>query len=431
MKLRLPALLLFLLFSSLSFAQTNYKQGFVVTTAGDTLYGFIDYKEWDKNPKVISFRTSANSSATQEFDPNNSSYFEITGMEAYQSYEGPITMDKVDKDDLSYGRADTTVIISRIFLGKRQDGPNALLYSYKDDVKERFFLLEKGESKPQELSYKRYLFATNNAKVVEQRFYVGQLLNVARHQGILTDKLQQEIEATGYKEQDLLRVVNKLNGLNAKEIEQDRKSRQNTRYFAGLALSRGTMKTYGADYFADADENSASYMPRLAFGLDVFLNRNVQRTALRLEAGLTNASYILHKREQSGFKGYNELSYEATQQTASLSPQIIYNLYNKENLQLYAGGGLALNYSNYSRNRYRSQYFNPTYNYERPPSERDSYNELLSFWATYTVRAGVVVNKKYEISAMYLAPGTITRYTSREIKTGSINIGVNYLLRRN
>lgn len=117
----------------------------MVTTKGDTLRGLIDYREWDMNPSVISFRTSANSGTIQVFNPSNSSYFEITGMEAHQSYKGPVTMDKADKDNLLYGRADTTVIETRIFLEKRQDGPNAALFSYKDGVKERFFLLQKGK----------------------------------------------------------------------------------------------------------------------------------------------------------------------------------------------------------------------------------------------------------------------------------------------
>lgn len=427
MKLRLPALLLFLLFSSLSFAQTNYKQGFVVTTAGDTLHGFIDYKEWDQNPKVISFRTSANSDATQEFDPNNSSYFEITGMEAYQSYEGPITMDKVDKDDLSYGRADTTVITSRIFLWKRQDGPNAVLYSYKDGVKERFFLLEQGEDKPQELLYRRYFKATNSIEVVTQRFYVGQLLNVARHQGILTDKLQREIESAAYTEQDLHKVIGKLNGRSGDEIETDRKSRITSDFFAGVALSRGTLAVYGQDHFADADENTASYMPRVAFGLDTYLNGNVQKLVLRLEGSLTNANHRVRKTQQTGGGGYDELVYNVVQQTASLSPQIIYNLYNKENLKFYLGAGLAFNYSHYSQNNYQRQHFYGTQ--AGTVYEREAYKVLLPVWSSYTIRAGVVLNRKYEISAMYLAPGTITRYTSSEVATGSTNIGINYLFR--
>ena len=136
MKQRFSLLLLLLLLSTLSFAQTNYKEGFVVNTGGDTLRGYIDYREWNFSPSKISFRTSEGSGNIQDFNPSNSRYFEITGMEAYRSYDGPITMDKVDKDNLSFSKADTSSIISRVFLKKRQDGPNVILYSFKDNVKE-------------------------------------------------------------------------------------------------------------------------------------------------------------------------------------------------------------------------------------------------------------------------------------------------------
>jgi hypothetical protein len=44
MKKSYLALLLFLPF--LSLAQSNYKRGYVITPKGDTLRGYIDFKEW-------------------------------------------------------------------------------------------------------------------------------------------------------------------------------------------------------------------------------------------------------------------------------------------------------------------------------------------------------------------------------------------------
>ena len=40
------------------FSQTNYQKGFIVSNSGDTTRGFINYKEWGKNPEHISFKTS-------------------------------------------------------------------------------------------------------------------------------------------------------------------------------------------------------------------------------------------------------------------------------------------------------------------------------------------------------------------------------------
>ncbi|MDB5026006.1 MAG: hypothetical protein JWP78_3761 [Mucilaginibacter sp.] len=42
-------LLTVVLLPALSYAQSNYKPGYVITLKGDTLPGFIDYREWNSN----------------------------------------------------------------------------------------------------------------------------------------------------------------------------------------------------------------------------------------------------------------------------------------------------------------------------------------------------------------------------------------------
>lgn len=429
MKLRIPVLLLLLLLPLLSVAQKNLKKGLVVNINGDSLHGFIDFREWDLTPKKISFQTSENSGTVQEFDATNSSYFEITGLEAYRSYKGLISTDKVDVDNLSLGSPGNSSTTDQVFLKRLQEGFIVSLYSYKDNIKERFFILEKGEENPQELLYRRYRDARSGTKIITQHAYVGQLMNVARHHDMLTGKLQKEIEAAAYTEWDLLRVVSKINGLSEEKISQDKRRSLNSHLFGGLALSRSTIEAHGKDDFVDAYSNPASYMPRVAFGFDAFLNRNAQKTVLRLEVGLTNSNYHMRAEKHTGGGGYYDLSYKITQQTASLTPQILYNLYNKDGFKLYVGGGVGFNYSNYSRNTCRSQYLNPTFNIKREPTEEDDYKKLVAVWSSYAVRAGIIMKSKYEIYAMYLTPGSLTRYVYADFTVSSLNAGVNYLFR--
>ena len=40
-----------------SLAQSNYTAGYVVTVKGDTLHGYIDFREWYINPSFIDFKT--------------------------------------------------------------------------------------------------------------------------------------------------------------------------------------------------------------------------------------------------------------------------------------------------------------------------------------------------------------------------------------
>src|ERR1700733_6331117 len=95
--------LLFLLFllPLFSLAQSNYKPGYVVTLKGDTLRGFIDYREWDSNPNAINFKTIAANKTAQSFTPADIVYFNIDDMETYQTYTGKISTDPVNIDNPS------------------------------------------------------------------------------------------------------------------------------------------------------------------------------------------------------------------------------------------------------------------------------------------------------------------------------------------
>jgi len=61
MNVRIPFALLFSLFIICPLfiqAQSNYKPAYVVTVAGDTLQGLVDYKEWVQTPATFSFKAS-------------------------------------------------------------------------------------------------------------------------------------------------------------------------------------------------------------------------------------------------------------------------------------------------------------------------------------------------------------------------------------
>src|SRR5437588_1907278 len=93
--------ILFTVLSSAVLAQSNYHEGYVVKNNGDTLKGYIDYREWENNPKSINFRISKDDKRTQQFAPATIRAFGISGMEAYISYTGLISNDRNHFPDLS------------------------------------------------------------------------------------------------------------------------------------------------------------------------------------------------------------------------------------------------------------------------------------------------------------------------------------------
>jgi len=164
----------------------------------------------------------------------------------------------------------------------------------------------------------------------------------------------------------------------------------------------------------------------MAFGFDTFINRNVQKIVFRVELALTAGNYNFRKTEKTE-TGYNELSYKVSQQTASLAPQLLYNLYNKDTFKAYVGVGAILNYSNYTKNKYTNQYINPANNTQDKPVEINNYLKFESPWAYYTLRTGVVLHNKYEVALSYQPPADITRYMTYAVEYSSWAIGFNYL----
>lgn len=405
-------------------AQSNYKAGFVVTTAGDTLQGFIDYQEWDKAPTSISYIASVASDKKREFDVSTTLYFEITGMESYRRYEGPITMNEVDIRKISVDR-DLHIVTDKVFLRELDAGANVSLFSYTDQIKTRFFIQEKNDNIPQELYFIKYYTSNLGNKMFTMKSYVGQLLSVASKYMEITPELKREVESAGYEAKSLQSVVSKINGKSEAETTFDVEQKNKSRFYAGVAVNRTMVQFGGENNLTDADHNPASYMPRLVFGLDAFINRNTQRLLLRMEGALASSNHHIEKSFKSS-SGSNELSYEIAQQTASLNPQVIYNLYNRDNFKFYVGGGLSVNYSNYSTNSYNYEYISQGTGTRYGPEEVKSYT-LESVWTSYIVRSGVVLNKKYEISAIYQGPAALTKYFAFAVEHQTWSLGVNYL----
>ena len=67
-------------------AQPNYKKGFIVNTNGDTLSGFINYKEWYKTPRSFSFKLSADDSRTETYGLNNLTFLQVEGRVTYEKF---------------------------------------------------------------------------------------------------------------------------------------------------------------------------------------------------------------------------------------------------------------------------------------------------------------------------------------------------------
>ncbi len=136
-------LTLFLLPASLFLnAQFNYKEGNVITNNGNTIKGFINYKEWHKNPDRILFKAAPDNADARVFTADSIAGFNIPGYESYARFIVQVSMDEIIFGSLKEVM-DTSTETKAVFLKEILKGDRINLYEYTDEIKVRYYILDK------------------------------------------------------------------------------------------------------------------------------------------------------------------------------------------------------------------------------------------------------------------------------------------------
>lgn len=398
--MRLVCIVLLLALPAAVIAQSNYHQGYVLKNNGDTLKGYVDYREWERSPKSIEFKLSKTDKDPMEFTPQSIREFRITGMEYYISYTGIVSMDKTEFPDIPVG-LDTSKMLKSIFLKQVTSGKHLTLYHQKDDTKSRFFI---AATNGPIIELKYYQYYSDGSNVTESPRFKGQLSYYINQFDANDKSLINFTARTQFVENDLQEIVDKINGDGA--IANNKPHSKESRFFAGVGVNY-TQALYD-DFYSHL--SAATVFPKLNAGVDVFINPNVQQLVLRLELTL---SYINPKFALP----YGEI-YSFNQYTVGITPQIVFNVYNKDALKIYVDGGLSFNFSAYSNN-YLS-YGVAT------PLLRSPY-KLEPYWANFPMQAGIVLNKKLEFALTYSGAAAYTKYEGLSVASRSVGAGFKYL----
>ncbi len=403
----------FLSLPYLSIAQGNYKPGYVVNLKGDTLRGFINYKEWDNNPESIFFKTQVSQNDRQTFTARDAHAFAINGQIYYESYNVSISQDTVNVTSLRT-QYDTIVKKEKVFLKVINKGSRAAMYTYKDDIKPRYYLLEAGQSQPYELIYHAYYNSYESSTVQYVKRFRMQLQNVIEKNNITDDYLIREISQSDYYESEIADVIGKINGNSSKQFKAP--GLVGTRWFAGAALNSSKFQFSGEFVLADAPA-SKSVSPKLDAGIDFLFNKNVQQLYLRLEGVFSYGQYsfsFYNPTTSLNFKMYN----------TALVPQVVYNVYNAEKLKIFVDVGVAINIAFYDHHQLVTSYGDSF-----PAAVNDNYPQFVKNYFTFPLKAGVTLNKKLEMYMCYLPPTNIA-YVSQALafqsNLTSYQAGLNY-----
>jgi len=394
----------------ISNAQSNYKPGYVVSLKGDTLKGFINYREWNKNPKQVSFKINLSDSRTQDFDVKNATGFAVVGAEYYERHIVKVSMDPVDVSAVT-AKTDSNFVTDTVFLHALVKGKYVSLYSYTDDLKFRFYLSETGDTQqPLELAYHAYYDADQSNSIQYVTRYRTQLRYIAQKNGVSNSGIETLISQAKYNEDDLTRIVSKINGSSGQRLAGQ--STFGTRWVAGLNVSDNVFKTEGV---IEAPAGR-SLLPQVFFGVDFMPNKNTQQLILRAGLVLSGGHYSVSNNDANP-----PFSLSLTQYTVSVVPQFIFNCYNTDNVKIFIDGGLSFNLSHYGDYGVRYHYSNSSENAIK------GYPPLAKAWVSIPLKAGVLLNKKIEIYAGYIPVSNLSTIPDLTSTLTTYQAGVNYL----
>ena len=262
----------------------------MVTLQGDTIKGYIDYKEWNSSPSEITFKPSAATDNTKQYGVNDIRYFEILNNEAYQRFEVNISLDPVGLEHIRF--RDTSNQNNTVFLKVIYSGTRLSLYSYTDKIKERFFILEAGHKQPVELSYREYLTADSRSKTEEDN-YRDQLRTLMFNLSV-SNNVAYKIQKARYAENDLKKIVYVLNGVSDQEVKRmESEKATRTRFFVGVGLQRNQVSIEGNHFLTNYATNTSSVVPIITAGIDLFVNPNVRKLFLELNYLISLVKQIL------------------------------------------------------------------------------------------------------------------------------------------
>jgi hypothetical protein len=412
-------LYLMLVIPALSFAQSNFQKGYIISNSKDTLRGYINYKERIGNPSSVVFKSTLNAQP-QTFTVVNSGGYGVDQQETYQRYIVNISSSTANASNLHQG-LDSSYVRDTVFLKVLQSGKKLTLFSFADEIKTRYYLQEQGTNEPYELL--NHVFLGDVYKdgftvegIVTQKRYTRQMRIVMDKYDTGSQKDKDNLRYLDYGSRDLIKTVALIN-----EQQMVKSTRSHIRFFAGGGLNIGHGYYSGSVELANnAAVTKRSYLPMITTGIDIFGNPAIGKLVYRIELSVSMAKGDITTTTSTDARA--RLGHSFDQFTAALTPQVIYNFYNTNQFKIFGGFGLGLNISSYSNNK--SSRYN---SFRDETSIAENEVEFEVFNASLPVVLGITLHRKVEFSVGYVAPASLTNYIAYGVKMQRVKIGVNYL----
>ncbi|RYY11773.1 MAG: hypothetical protein EOO04_34655, partial [Chitinophagaceae bacterium] len=358
-----------ILTSAFAYAQPSYREGFVVDNSGDTSKGWIDYRQWERNPKTISFKKDLSLTTSTQFTIDDLTYFSINGSDRYTRAIVKKDIRPVDLHLVSESDVDSTVT-DTVFLRILVDA-HISLYELVDS-KPHYYIKEPGQAYTELI----YQVRARPGGVQKLPLFQNQLRTLLINAGN-PGELQSLLSRTDYKESDLVKATESINKLlyGGDVFYKTERLKQPVSLFVGTGMVYSKLKFSGDQSFGANLQYTSSFQPLFTGGVDFYFGRNHQRLRLRVDLTLYSLQY--EGTNHATIKDTITYKIKANNLTPAVS--ILYNVLNNPAGALYIGAGYAFNISSYPENDFSRKYTITGHTQKISP-----YVNLEKGWASIT-----------------------------------------------
>ena len=199
-------------------------------------------------------------------------------------------------------------------------------------------------------------------------------------------------------------------------------------FFVGAGINNSTINYSGNDQLQNAKAFSSNSL-QINLGTDIYFDKYSQALAFRMELGFNpgNKAQLETNYNDGITYSNNPTSYtevfKFTQNIASFSPQIIWNVYNADVLKIYVDAGFSINYAMYSNKQ-----FSKTTSYQSGDqyTVQQAFPQMHSVIFNVPVKAGVTIAHTVSIFAAYIPKTALNQNPGEAYNQSLYQAGIDY-----
>lgn len=369
-------------------AQKNYQSGQVVLTNGDTLKGWIDYRNWHVNPTSIRFKQDSLTDNTRQFTITDISFFQVAGDKYLKAIITkdmlPVDIGHLEPDTAENLQTDTA------FLRVLVEGPVLNLYEVYD-FKPHYYIQDSTKSY-RELTY-RCTWDEVPTRMKISTYFRDELMAYLIHRPQYDTKLAHRINNISYTDKEIGKVVAALNGVTVQSVPYiANNGKKSLSFYAGAGAVYSTMKFSGGDAYLNGMDFGWNTGPAIMAGIELSSERNFRELSFRFEFAYSSIGYKADNLVTKSGAGTDTVHYEVKQRNFTPSLTVLYHLVRKEKFRFYLGAQFGVNISSYPTNDFTARHQFTPY-----PSHSSNYLSFNKVWPAINFKTGAIINRRWDI----------------------------------